>query len=109
MNSKMKGEVKEKAAALSPAKVERDGHINEVLTMGKFSGVKHEGRGHYSIWFNGDVLGSASNPTQAQAKFEKEVQRALVNAERERANAAWTAKRAEVEYSFAERNGMVTT
>lgn len=69
-------------------KLKRIGHINEVLTMEKFNGVRKEGRGYYSIWLNGKVLGSASNPTQAQEKFAKEVARAQMNAERAASNAA---------------------
>ena len=75
--------------------------------MGKFTGVRKEGRGYYVAWINGEIAGSASNPTAAQAKFEKELDRAQMNAQRDASTAAWKSQRAEIEYSFAERAGMV--
>lgn len=79
--------------------------------MDNFTGVRKEGRGYYVAWINGEISGSASNPAAAQAKFEKEVARAQMNAQRAASNAAWEARRAEcaeVEYSSCERLGMAT-
>lgn len=72
-----------------------------------FSGVRKEGRGYYVAWLNGEIVGSAPNMAAAKEKFNKQVERAQMNAQRDAATAAWSAKRAEIEYSFAERNGMV--
>ena len=76
--------------------------------MQKFTGVTREGRGYYTVWVNGDALATAKNPAEAAAKLDKELNRHAVNATREVSNASWAAERAEREYSFAERNGMVT-
>jgi hypothetical protein len=32
--------------------------------------VKHEGRGFFSVWLNGEVVDTASNKAKAQVKFE---------------------------------------
>ena len=46
--------------------------------MDKLAGWKHEGRAHYSICVNGEVLESTENLTAAQPKLEKEVNRATI-------------------------------
>ena len=75
--------------------------------MESFTGVKREGKGFYVVYINGEDEGHATNPQLAAAKLEKQIARAEANAQRDASMAAYMTQRVEVEYSFAERAGMV--
>ena len=66
------------------------------------NGIRKEGHGYYGIWINGEIVASAHNPKDAQAKFAKEEARAQMNAQRDASNTAWEAKRDAAQYSMTE-------
>lgn len=66
----------------------------------EFTGVKREGHGFYGIYIAGVLTTMAHNPKAAQAKFDKEVARAQMNAKRAASVAEW-------EYARAERAGLI--
>lgn len=67
--------------------------------MDQFTGVKHEAKGFYGVFINGQRVTYASNPRDAATKLAKEEARAQMNAQRDASTAAWKAKNGAVEYS----------